>query len=42
MKKIGMLLVAMALLSACETMEGLGRDTEKLGRNISGAAERNR
>ena len=34
-------LVVLALVSACETMEGLGRDTQKLGGNISKAAERN-
>lgn len=34
-----MLLVAtLALLSACETVEGLGRDTKKLGANIEDAA----
>ncbi|MFZ4540687.1 MAG: entericidin A/B family lipoprotein [Rickettsiales bacterium] len=34
-------LAVLALLTACETMEGLGRDTQKLGNNISNAAERN-
>lgn len=33
------LIATLALLSACETMEGLGRDTQKLGRNITRAAE---
>lgn len=33
------LLAALALLSACETVEGLGRDTQKLGNNITGAAQ---
>ena len=28
------------LLTACETTEGFGRDTQKLGNNISGAAEK--
>lgn len=40
-KTILAILATLALLSACETMEGLGRDTSKLGNNISGAAERN-
>ena len=34
------MLAALLLLSACETMEGLGRDTSKLGNNVSGAAEK--
>ena len=33
--------IALMLLSACETTEGLGRDTSKLGNNISNAAEKN-
>lgn len=36
------ILAALALLAACETMEGLGRDTQKLGNNISGAAEKHK
>ena len=36
------LLAALALLSACEATEGLGRDTEKLGQNIEGAAQKNK
>lgn len=36
---IGMMAVLMAL-AACETTEGLGRDTQKLGNNISNAAEK--
>ncbi|MES2984269.1 MAG: entericidin [Pseudomonadota bacterium] len=40
--KTTMLLTAtLMLLAACETTEGLGRDTQKLGNNISGAAEKN-
>lgn len=34
-------LAALALLTACETMEGLGRDTEKAGDNIEDAAQKN-
>lgn len=34
------LLAALALLSACETMEGLGRDTEKAGDNLEEAAQK--
>lgn len=32
------LLASLALLAACETTEGLGRDTEKLGNNIENSA----
>lgn len=40
MKRTILLLAAtLALLTACETVEGLGRDTQKLGNNITGAAE---
>lgn len=38
-RTILVLAAALALLSACETVEGIGRDTQKLGNNISGAAE---
>ena len=43
MKKITAagILAALALLTACETTEGLGRDTEKLGNNIEDAAQDN-
>lgn len=41
-KTILVMLATLALLSACETMEGLGRDTQKLGNNIAGAAEKNK
>lgn len=35
------LIAALALLTACETMEGLGRDTEKLGDNVEESAQKN-
>lgn len=34
------LFAVLALLSACETMEGLGRDTEKAGDNLEQSAEK--
>lgn len=34
------MLAALALLTACETTEGLGRDTEKLGENIESSAQK--
>lgn len=39
MKKIAFILATLALLSACETVDGLGRDTQKLGKTISDAAD---
>lgn len=33
--------VTAVLLAACETTEGLGRDTQKLGKNITDAAQKN-
>jgi predicted small secreted protein len=39
MKKIAFILATLALLSACETVHGLGRDTQKLGKTISDAAD---
>ncbi|MFM9889240.1 MAG: hypothetical protein ACKVOE_01150 [Rickettsiales bacterium] len=38
-KTTATLLAALVLMSACETIEGFGRDTSKLGNNIAGAAE---
>ncbi len=34
------LLAALGVLTACETMEGLGRDTERAGSNLEHAAEK--
>lgn len=34
------LMAALGMLTACETMEGLGRDTEKAGSNLENAAEK--
>ena len=38
MKMIALVAATLALLSACETISGLGRDTQKLGQSISKAA----
>jgi predicted small secreted protein len=35
------LIALMGTLTACETMEGLGRDTSKLGKNVENSAEKN-
>ena len=40
-KTILAVLITLTMMSACETMQGLGRDTQKLGNDISGAATRN-
>jgi len=39
MKTIALVATLLALLSACETIDGLGRDTQKLGQGISDAAD---
>jgi entericidin A len=36
------LLTLAATLAACNTMEGLGKDTKKLGEKLEGAASRNK
>ena len=36
---IGLLIAAMAALSACNTVEGLGRDVESAGEAVSDTAE---
>lgn len=35
------LLAALGVLTACETMEGLGRDTQKAGGALENSAEKN-
>jgi predicted small secreted protein len=35
------LLAALLALSACETTAGLGRDTSKLGNDVTGSADKN-
>lgn len=42
MKKTMALMAVLALLAACETMAGLGRDTQKAGESLSRAAEANK
>lgn len=39
-KTVIAILAALLALSACETTEGFGRDTQKLGNDISGAADK--
>ena len=42
-KKAALLLLVvfcMALLTGCNTMEGLGKDIKQLGENIEGAADK--
>ena len=40
-KTVLAILATLSLVAACETMQGLGRDTSKLGNNIANAASRN-
>jgi len=37
-----MLLATLVMLTACETTEGLGRDMQKAGSNLSTAAEKHK
>jgi predicted small secreted protein len=40
MKKLAALFAVLALLSACNTMEGLGKDISKAGDKIEDAAKK--
>ncbi len=40
MKTSALIVASLMLLSACETTEGFGRDTQKLGKDITGSAEK--
>ena len=40
-KTSAVLLASMLLLAACETTEGFGQDTSKLGHDISNSAAKN-
>jgi predicted small secreted protein len=44
MKRVTLLtlLAALTALSACNTMEGLGQDTQKAGQNLEKSADRNK
>ena len=37
-----MMVLAMGILAGCNTMEGLGKDVQRGGEKVEGAAERNR
>ena len=40
-KTVIAILITLSMVAACETMQGLGHDTSKLGNDIAGAASRN-
>ncbi|MEY3980980.1 MAG: hypothetical protein RLZZ375_2409 [Pseudomonadota bacterium] len=40
MKKLVVLIIAMALLAGCNTINGLGKDVEKLGEKVQGASKK--
>jgi predicted small secreted protein len=40
MKKLVVLIMAMALLAGCNTINGLGKDVEKLGEKVQGASKK--
>ena len=42
LKRIFALIAACAVLAACNTMEGLGKDVQKTGKKIEKAAERHK
>ena len=37
-----LMLLVMGVLAGCNTMEGLGKDVQRGGEKVEGAAERNR
>ena len=40
MKKCLLLIVSVALLTACNTINGIGKDVEKLGEKVQGASKK--
>ncbi|MEY4369570.1 MAG: hypothetical protein RL564_1520 [Pseudomonadota bacterium] len=40
MKKSVVLIMAIALLAGCNTINGLGKDVEKLGEKVQGASKK--
>lgn len=40
MKKLVVMIMAIALLAGCNTINGLGKDVEKLGEKVQGASKK--
>lgn len=40
MKKLVVLIMSIALLAGCNTINGLGKDVEKLGEKVQGASKK--
>jgi len=40
MKKFVLLIVSIGLLAACNTINGIGKDVEKLGEKVQGASKK--
>ncbi len=40
MKTIAFLVVALSLLAGCNTINGIGKDVEKLGEKVQGASKK--
>ena len=40
MKKIAQLIFSVYLLAACNTINGIGKDVEKLGEKVQGASKK--
>lgn len=40
MKKFAMLILSVAVLAGCNTINGIGKDVEKLGEKLQGASKK--
>jgi entericidin A len=40
MKKFALLILAVCLLAGCNTVNGIGKDVEKLGEKVQGASKK--
>lgn len=40
MKKFAMLILSVAVLAGCNTINGIGKDVEKLGEKVQGASKK--
>ena len=40
MKKLAVLILSIYLLTACNTINGIGKDVEKLGEKVQGASKK--
>ena len=40
MKKLALMITALAVLAGCNTMQGLGKDVERLGEKVQDASKK--